>query len=64
MVDETNCPQPGCTLKALVLKRYVMGSTDGPIECQKIKCPIGHFFNAPISALAGDSGGEGELPYA
>ena len=56
MVDETNCPQPGCIEKALVLKRYVMGSTAGPVECWKIKCPVGHFFNAPISATASDDG--------
>jgi hypothetical protein len=53
-LDETACPQPGCAERATVLKRYVMGSTAGPVECWKIRCPDGHFFQCPISAVADD----------
>jgi hypothetical protein len=41
-----------CGLPAEVKRRFIMRSTDGPIECAMIRCPVGHFFNAPIEFLS------------
>jgi hypothetical protein len=32
-------------------KRYTIGSTDGPLDSAKMKCPRGHWFNGPIESL-------------
>ncbi len=41
-----------CGLPAEVRYRYVVASTDGPLESAMIRCPSGHWFNAPIEFLA------------
>jgi len=41
-----------CGLPAEVESRYLMRSTDGPLESAKIRCPRGHWFNGPIESLA------------
>jgi hypothetical protein len=43
-----------CGLPAEVEARYVMGSTDGPLESLRIRCPRGHWFNGPIESLTWD----------
>ena len=35
--------------------RFVMRSTDGPLESAMIRCPAGHWFNGPIEFLTWDS---------
>jgi hypothetical protein len=40
-----------CGLPAEVEYRYLAGSTDGPLESAKIRCPRGHWFNGPIDSL-------------
>jgi hypothetical protein len=40
-----------CGLPAEVEYRYSIGSTDGPLESAKIRCPRGHWFNGPIDSL-------------
>lgn len=40
-----------CGLPAEVRRRFIMRSTDGPLESVMIRCPAGHFFNAPIEFL-------------
>ncbi len=40
-----------CGLPAEVQYRYNAGSTDGLLECAKIRCPRGHWFNGPIESL-------------
>jgi hypothetical protein len=40
-----------CGLPAEVEARYTMRSTDGPLECAKIRCPRSHWFNGPIEFL-------------
>jgi hypothetical protein len=40
-----------CGLPAVVHCRYIMNSTDGPLESAKISCPRGHHFNGPIEYL-------------
>jgi len=41
-----------CGLPAEVEYRYAVGSSDGPLESAKIRCPRGHWFNGPIESLA------------
>lgn len=43
-----------CGLPAEVTARSTMHSTDGPLESAMIRCPVGHWFNAPIEFLAID----------
>jgi hypothetical protein len=40
-----------CGLPAAVTCRYIMNSTDGPLESAMIRCPSGHFFSGPIEFL-------------
>ena len=40
-----------CGLPAEVKSRSIMRSTDGPIENAMIRCPSGHWFNAPTEFL-------------
>jgi hypothetical protein len=37
-----------CGLPAEVRCRFMMRSTDGPLESAMIRCPAGHWFNGPI----------------
>jgi hypothetical protein len=39
-----------CGLPAEVRCRFVMRSTDGPIECAMIRCPAGHWFNGAVES--------------
>jgi hypothetical protein len=43
-----------CGLPAEVTGRFVMNSTDGPLESAIIRCPSGHVFNGPIEFLTYD----------
>ena len=40
-----------CGLPAVVEHRYTAGSSDGPLESVKIRCPRGHWFNGPLESL-------------
>ena len=40
-----------CGLPAEVRSRFTMRSTSGPLESAMIRCPSGHWFNAPIEFL-------------
>ena len=40
-----------CGLPAEVEGRYLMRSTDGPMESARIRCPRGHWFNGPVESL-------------
>ena len=40
-----------CGLPAEVEGRYLMRSTDGPLESARIRCPRGHWFNGPLESL-------------
>jgi hypothetical protein len=40
-----------CALPAEVQYRYAAGSTGGPLDSAKIRCPRGHWFNATIDVL-------------
>lgn len=43
--------QHRCGLPAEVKRRFITRSTSGPLESVVIKCPVGHFFHAPIEFL-------------
>ena len=43
-----------CGLPAEVRSRFIMRSTDGPLESAMIRCPVGHVFNGPIEYLTWD----------
>lgn len=45
----TRCPECGTT--AAVQERFVLESTDGPIEHARTACPRGHHFLLSIDAL-------------
>ena len=45
-----------CGLPAEVRRRFTLRSTDGPLEAVMIRCPAGHWFNGPVSALTCDPG--------
>jgi hypothetical protein len=40
-----------CGLPAEVEDQCTMASTDGPVDCVRINCPAGHWFNAPVEFL-------------
>jgi hypothetical protein len=40
-----------CGLPAEAGYRYILNSTDGPLENAKIGCARGHFFSGPIEFL-------------
>lgn len=40
-----------CGLPAEVRCRFIMRSTDGPLESAMIRCPAGHSFNGAIESL-------------
>ena len=41
-----------CGLPAVVLRRFTMESTSGPLESVMIKCPAYHSFIAPVEFLS------------
>ena len=44
-----------CGLPAEVRCRFIMCSSDGPLESAMIRCPAGHGFNGPIESLTWES---------
>jgi len=38
--------------------RFIMRSSDGPLESAMIRCPAGHWFSGPIGSLTWDSQNE------
>jgi hypothetical protein len=40
-----------CGLPAEVRCRFIMCSTDGPLESAMIRCPAGHWFSGPVESL-------------
>jgi hypothetical protein len=47
----TTCPEPSCGLPAEILDRFVLSSTDGPIELVKTHCLGRHMFTLPVGRL-------------
>jgi len=44
-----------CGLPAEVRCRFIMRSSDGPVEGAMIRCPAGHCFNGAIESLTWES---------
>ena len=40
-----------CGLPAHVEDRYALETTDGPLECVKIRCPEGHWFSGSLDSF-------------
>ena len=47
-----------CGLPTEVRYRFIMRSSDGPLESAMIRCPAGHWFSGPIGSLTWDSQNE------
>ncbi len=47
------CPYV-CDQRADVVDRYILESSDGPVEHIKTWCLGGHFYNGPVAMLRGD----------
>jgi hypothetical protein len=47
-----------CGLPTEVRDRFIMRSSDGPLESAMIRCPAGHRFSGPIGSLTWDSKNE------
>lgn len=45
------CPEEGCGMIAYIAERYVLESTDGPIEHARLGCVAGHRLNTPVYRL-------------
>jgi hypothetical protein len=45
------CPEPACPMPAEVVERFVLASTDGPVEHLKTWCLDGHGFTVPSELL-------------
>jgi hypothetical protein len=50
-MEDTGCPERGCTMPAEILDRAVLASTDGPIEHVRVLCLAGHGFFMPMEML-------------
>lgn len=50
-MDDTGCPEPGCTMPAEIFDRTFLASTDGPIEHARVRCLGGHGFFMPTEML-------------
>jgi hypothetical protein len=45
------CPEPGCGMPAEVVDRFVLASTDGPVEHVRTWCLEGHGFTQLAETL-------------
>jgi hypothetical protein len=45
------CPEDGCTAPSFQTDRYVIESTDGPVEHLAVACGAGHRFHGAVSSL-------------
>ena len=52
MPDLIGCQAPTCRAPAMVVDRWTWRSTDGPLEHVKTMCVRGHWFTAPLDAVA------------
>ena len=51
MLQLTVCPDPACQLPAEIVDRFVLASTDGPIEHARVQCLGRHIFTVPVARL-------------
>ena len=54
MLDLTICPEPTCEAIAEVADRFVLESTDGPLEMLRTHCLFRHIFLLPAERVRRD----------
>jgi hypothetical protein len=54
MLDLTVCPEPTCEAIAEVVDRFVLESTDGPLEMGRTLCLHRHIFLLPTARVRRD----------
>lgn len=47
----TGCPEQSCHLPAEITDRFVLPSTDGPIEHVTLHCVARHIYTLPVARL-------------
>ena len=47
------CPDPACSHESTIVERWVLRSTDGPVDHVRVQCPNEHVFTAPMDFLLG-----------
>jgi hypothetical protein len=52
MLHLATCPEPACGLPAEITDRFVLRSTDGPIEYVRAYCLGKHIFTVPAARMA------------
>jgi hypothetical protein len=50
----TGCPEETCHVPAEITHRFVLASTDGPVEHVTVRCVARHVFLLPVARLARD----------
>ena len=60
MLEIIGCPE--CAAPAEVVTRFVLDSTDGPVEHATVACAGRHRFTMPVERLAGDRHAVRRLP--
>jgi hypothetical protein len=50
------CPHGDCSARVYVEARYVLESTDGPVEHMKVRCTVGHWYDASVDSLLPQEG--------
>lgn len=50
-MDFCECPEEGCGMIAMIAERYILESTDGPVEHARLGCVVGHRLNMPVYML-------------
>ncbi len=53
-IQLTRCPELGCSMPAEMVDRFMLASTDGPIEHVRTYCLAGHMITIPTERLATD----------
>ncbi len=51
MLYLATCPEPTCSVPAEVTDRFILPSTDGPVEYMKTYCARRHIFVLPTDAV-------------
>ena len=49
------CPEPTCAMPAEIVNRFVLASTDGPLEHVTIRCLVRHQFRMPRQGSISDT---------
>jgi hypothetical protein len=56
------CPEPACLAPGEAMDRFVLASTDGPVEHVRTRCLEGHGFTQRVDSLASWPVAQAERP--